>query len=171
MYISPTSQLNRRFFYFLTGTFILISIHGIFIKENDAENYLYDMHILMNSIFYLIFGIVAIHTTNLRDKIFGVSKCPHCNQKTWNVARRLKMNPNLPGSCKCSGCKKLVKLKYWPAFLFLSCFGVFLLSAFIGDDINIACIISEIYLFFVMCIMIRFTPLRVALPKKLITRR
>ncbi len=160
MYIDPKFQLNRKFLYRISAAFILISLYGLFIKDYKAEDYVIYIHILINSTLYLALGVVVVHATVLRDKVFGINRCPHCNNKTWNVVRRLKINPNIPVSCKCDGCNKMVKLKNWPAFMLVSVVGIFMLSVLISNNVHFAYLASEAYLFCVVIIMVRFTPLR-----------
>lgn len=161
MYVDPKAQLNRGLFYLVIGACIASSLYAIFIKENDSDDYLGHLHMFINGLFYLMLGVVAIHTTVLRDKIFGVNKCPHCNNKTWNVARRLKMNPNVASSCKCSECKKFIKWKYSPLIFSLIGLGIFLFAVAVAYNTNFLFVMFDIYLFFLVGFFVRFTPLGV----------
>ena len=161
MYINPKFQLNRRFFYYIFGVLIITSLYGIFIKDTDHDSFVIYIHVLINSVLYLVVGAVMIHTTTLRDKLFRVNICPYCGNRTWDARRRLKMNHNVPESCKCTACKKAVRTKNWPTIFFLLSLFVFLLSGSLSGSNQAAYIITEIYLFSVVIIFVRNTPLTV----------
>jgi len=123
VHINPDAKPSKEAFYFTAVVAFIIS--GFEYNDPDCNPDV-ALGILVSSVLYTLMGIFIIHSTNYRDRIFGLTNCPSCNRRAITIKDKLKAKLFGKPYSKCSNCGQHLALPW----LFVVHFPLVVISPF-----------------------------------------
>jgi len=116
---------NRYIFYFSCLGFFVLS--ALFTRDALSQNtsLAFGVCSLFSSVLLFLIGLFFLHSSNLRDTIFGYQQCPSCCAKSINVLEKFKATGlTETTNCFCHECNNKLKLHWswniWAILVILS---------------------------------------------------
>jgi len=105
MYIVSSPPSRWTFYYSVLMGYILSAL--MILNPETDDGLLFAYWLLSGFVIYNVFGMFILYGGAARDSVFGLTACPRCGKKGWDIKQKLKISNKKDFNLgRCNFCKK-----------------------------------------------------------------